>query len=234
MSTQKKTKRLRGKYQLTRNTFVTCYLDVLDASKDGIYAFIGLKSRADTVVPVGMKIFFNAEAMTKAGIRHSEHFDVFSITVQEVQDVEGQPLLLCTPINKETRPNLRKTERKTAEFPVTLVGKQSAVFMVKGGTAQGLSLYYTEKRAILSLALGRTYVFAVDHKDTTYNLPGEVKHIQYDWKTHAHLVGVYFPNLAEKEEAVLNLLLDPEYVVPISEKQTVDTALGKISDSIED
>lgn len=225
MSSQNKTRRLRGKYQITKNTFVTCYLDVLEASSNGLRTFIGLSRRADTVVPVGTKIFFNAEPIRDQS--QSQSFDLYSITVQKIEDENGQPLLVCSPIQKETRPDLRSEERKIKEFPVTL---QNASFIAKGGTAKGLTLYYAAKKALLSLALKQVYQFSVEYKGATYHLPGEIKHIHYDWKTHEHLLGVAFSKLPKQEEAVLNFLLDPEYTVPIAEKQTIDTALGKISE----
>jgi hypothetical protein len=230
MSGQRKTKRLRGRYQITKNTFVTCYLDVLEASSDGFKTFIGLSSRADTVVPVGTRIFFNAEPSRQVDAQPPQSFDVYSITVRQIEDVSGQPILVCSPIQKETRPNLRSEERKQAQFPVRLSGKsQSTSFVAKEGTVKGLTLVYAARKALLSLALGQVYNFSVEYKGTTYQLPGEVKHIRYDWKTHEHLVGVHFRQLPEQEKVVLNLLLDPTYTIPITDKQTVDTSLGKIS-----
>lgn len=228
MSSQK-TKRLRGRYQITKNTFVTCYLDVLEASQEGFKTFIGLSSRADTVVPVGTRIFFNAEPT-----EGEQGFNLYSITVQKIEDIEGQPILVCSPIEKETRANLRSKGRIATEFPVMLSGQtQKSGFIAKDGTTSGLTLFYAAKKAILSLALRQTYHFSVEYKGTAYQLPGEVKHIQYDWKTHEHRVGVHFPQLPEQEKVILNLLLDPSYTTPITNKQTVDTALGKISVSDE-
>jgi hypothetical protein len=230
MSTQKKTRRLRGKYKITKNTFVICYLDVLEASSQGIRTFIGLSRRADTVVPIGTKIFFNAEPMQAQS--QSQSFDLYSINVQQIEDVNGHPLLVCSPIQKETRPDLRSDERKMTEFPVTLSGQsQDTSFIAKNANSKGFTLHHVAKRAILSLVLNQVYQFSVEYKGTTYHLPGEIKHIHYDWKTHEHLVGVAFSQMSEQERTIVNLLADPTYTVPMAEKQTVDTALGKISDA---
>lgn len=230
MSARNRMKRLRGKYQIMKNTFVTCYLDVVQASEEGFKAFIGLSSRGGTVVPVGTRIFFRAEPSRQAEPQPSHAFELYSITVRQIEDVNGQPILVCSPIQKESRPDLRTEARKKVQFPVTLSGKnQGASFIAKEGTVNGLTLVYTAKKALLSLVLGQVYPFTVEYKGTAYHLPGEVKHIQYDWKTHEHLVGVHFRQLPEQEKIILNLLLDPNYTIPIMDRQTVDTALGKIS-----
>lgn len=225
---QTATRTLRGKYQITKNIFVTCYLDVVEATDKEIRTFLGLKRRSDTLVPVGTQIFFNAETINKINVRRNRTFDIFSIKVVEVEDMGGKPLHVCTAISKDSRADLRNDERKEAEFPVRLRGTKSD-FIARGGTSKGLTMHYTAKRAMLSLNLGKLYNFSVQYKGNDYQLPGIVKHIQYDWKTHDHVVGVHFPNLDQESEIILNLLLDPEYTIDISSRQTVDTALGKIS-----
>lgn len=228
MTTPNKTKTLRGKYQITKNIFVTCYLDILEATDKEIRTFLSLKKRTDTLVPVGTRIFFDVETINKINVRRQRDFDIFSITVQQLEDWNGKPLHVCTPIQKEARPNLREAERVSAEFPVLLEGGTSE-FIARSGTEKGLTLHYTAKKAMLSLALGQQRDFKVTYKGEEYFLNGRVKHIQYDWKRHEHVVGVHFPNLKQEENIILNLLLDPHYTIDISAKQTIDTSAGKIS-----
>lgn len=228
MTTPGKTKTLRGKYQLARDTFVTCYLDVLEATDQEIRMFIGLKKRGDATVPVGTKIYLNAEPINLINVRRNRDFDIFSIQVLQIEVMNGKPLHVCTPIQKETRADLRGEERKQARFPVHIEGKQSE-FVTSGGTAKGLTLHYTSQKAMLSLILNQPYQFQVSYKGSDYSLKGVVRHIQYDWRNHEHLVGVHFPDLSQDEDIILNLLLDPDYTIDISTKQTVDTAQGKIS-----
>lgn len=227
-TSQMTTKTLRGKYQVTRNIFVTCYLDVLEATDKEIRTFLGLKKRSDTLVPVGTRIYFDAETINKINMRRSNSFDIFSISVQEVEDLNGKPLHVCTTIQKETLTNRRSTDRKEAQFPVRLKGSKAS-FLAQGGAAQGLTLHYTARRAMLSLTLNQSYEFLLNYKDMEYVLPGQIKHIQYDWKSHEHVVGVHFPSLGEEEDIVLNRLIDPSYTIDISGRQTIDTAEGKIS-----
>jgi len=229
-TTQARTKRLRGKYQLTKNTFVTCYLDVLDASENEIKTFIGLSKRGDASVPAGTRIYLNTDA-----IQGKAKFTVLSITVKEVQELQGMPFMICSGVMREERNELRATPRIRSSFPLLLTSTvQSASFMSKEGTVEGLTMFYTGQRSLLSLTMKHTYNFEVTHKGETYRLPAEVKHIQYDWKTTEHIVGVTFNQLPDQEKTVLNLLLDPTYTVPISDNQTVDTTEGKVSAVLED
>jgi hypothetical protein len=228
MSTPQKTKPLRGKYQLAKNIFVTCYLDVLEATDQEIRTFIGLKKRGDATVPIGTRIIFDAGVINRINVRRHGSLDIISIQVLKLEVMGGKPLHVCTAIQKGSRGDLREAERKEAEFPVFIEGKD-AQFMASGGTTKGLSLHYTSKRAMLSLTLNRTYDFRVNYKGSDYIFQGVIKHIQYDWKNHEHLIGVHFPTLGPDEEIILNLLLDPEYTIDISGRQTVDTSVGKIS-----
>lgn len=228
MTTSGKTKTLRGKYQLARDTFVTCYINVLEATDHEMRAFIGLKERGDSSVPVGTRIYLNAEPINLINIRRNRDFDIFSIKVLQIEMMNGKPLHICTTIQKETRSDLRSEERKQASFPVGIEGKQSE-FIASDGTLKGLTLHSTSKRAMLGLTLNRHYRFKVTYKEADYAIKGVVKHIQYDWRSHEHLIGVHFPELSQEEEVILNLLLDPDYTIDISTRQTIDTAVGKIS-----
>lgn len=224
----KKSKTLRGKYQIKKNIYVTCYVDVVEANDQGIRAFIGLKRLSDTIVATGTKIYFNAESINKINERRSNSFDVFSVTVLDLEDLDGKPLHVCTPILKEKRTNLRAAERVKTEFYVHMAGT-GASFLAKNGTLNGLTLLYKSKKAVLSLTLNTCYDFDIAYKGKNYAFNGEVRHIQYDWKTHDHLIGIYFKKLPGEQETVLNLLLDPNYKVDLTAKQTIDTAAGKIS-----
>jgi hypothetical protein len=229
MSTTKiSTKTLKGKYQITRNIFVTCYLDILEASDKEIRTFLGLKKRSDTLVSIGTKIYFNAETNNKINVRRSNTYDIFSITVLEIEDMDGKPLHVCTPILKESRPDLRGEERLKTEFYLELEGAGTD-FLAKSGTVKGLTLHYRAKKAMLSLTLHQEYSFKVIYKGELHRLPGEIKHIQYDWKSHDHIVGVAFNRLTREQETILNLLIDPSFTIDITGKQTIDSALGKIS-----
>lgn len=222
------TKTLRGKYQITKDIYVACYLDILEATDKEIKTFVGLKKRADSTLPAGTRIYFDAEVINKINVRRSNSFDIFWIKVLGSGNLDGKPLHICTTINKETRPNLRGEDRKEAAFPVYLAGS-GAEFKAVNGTVQGLTLLYEARKAVLSLAVGHEYEFSVNYKDRDYLLPAVIKHIQYDRREHEHLVGIQFAPLGQELETIVRLLLDPDYKIQISDRHTVDTALGKIS-----
>jgi hypothetical protein len=225
---QPTTQIIRAKYRLSKNTFVTCYLGILEASGQEIKTFLGLKKRADTSVPIGTKIFFDGGTRDKISMGTSQSVELFSITVQRVEEAFGRPLHICTPIDTEVRPEQRAQSRLHADFPVRLAGKELE-FTVRDGNTKGLTLVCRTKRAMLSLLLNKPYDFTVHYKDTDYDLAGIVKHIQYDWKDHEHIVGIHLPALNEEKETILHLLLDPNYSISIRDRQRVDTAEGKIS-----
>ncbi len=223
-----KTQTLRGKFQLKRNIFASCLVDVVEASGNDFKAFIGTKTRKDTVLPVGTRLFFNAESIHKITARRTHTYDLFSVTIQEVEDMGGQPLHICTPILKETHNDMRAEERMETEFSLTLEGLGSS-FIAVNGTAKGLKLLYQSKKAVLSVKQNQNYTFSANYKNEKYLFSGHICHIQYDWKTHEHFIGVHFPKLTDHEETILNLLINPNYKVEIKGKDTVDTAAGKIS-----
>ncbi len=225
---QSTTKVLKGKYQLSKNIFVSCYLNVLEATDQEIRAFVGLKRNANTQVPIGTKIIFDAGAVKKNAPVPEASFDILSITVRQIEEKNGQPLLVCTPIQKETRQDQRQHERRDVDFPMQ-IANSSAVFIAKNGSSKGLTLQYTANRAMVSLSLNRVYNFSVQLKGETYPLPGQIKRIQYDWTSYQHIIGVDFSALNKDQDIILNLMVDPEYTVQLSNKQTVDTASGKIS-----
>lgn len=214
----------KARYQITKHVLVSCYLDILDASNQEVRLLLGVKRRADTQVPVGTRIFIDAGVIdTKSGA-----FDAFSVTVLKVEMSDGKHVHVCTPIHKETTGERRGQGRMSVNFPVLLVDSQT-LFLAVNGTPQGLGLTYTAQRAMLKLTLNRTYDFKFNCKGEDCHLQGIIRHIQYDWRTFQHRVGVHFPNLGKDERIILNLMVDPDYTVPISNTQTVDSGAGKIS-----
>lgn len=222
------TKILRGKYQITKNIYVVCYLHIVEANNDEVRTLLKVKSNAFAMVPVGTTIFFNVEPLAKDGKSSASSYTVFSVKVKRVEDLDGNSLHICTPIDKKARTDLRVAERRLLDFPVGLANSE-ALFTAKEGNNQGLTLQYTANHAMVSLALDRTYEFSMSLKDEAYLLPGCIKHIQYDWQTHQHVIGVHFTKLNKDQDMILNLLVDPDYVIPISNKGSVDSAAGKIS-----
>lgn len=214
----------KARYQITKNVFVSCYLDILDANNDEVRVLLGVKQRSDAHVPIGTRIFFNADGMPTA----TGEFHAFSVTVLKTEEQGDKRVHICTPISKTTQLNRRKQERKLVSFPVLLVDSQT-LFLAVDGCPEGLALTYSAQKAILKLTVNNSYDFKVNCKGEDCHLQGIVRHIQYDWRTFQHRVGLHFPNLSKDEQIILNLMVDPAYKVPISENQTVDTSTGKIS-----
>ena len=221
----KHTKIIRGKYQITKNIFVICYLHIVEANETAVRTLIKLKSNAFTGVPVGTSIFFNGEPGLQAD---QPTFSNYFIKVKQVEDLDGNPLHVCTGLNKLAHQELRSVERRPVGFSIGL-SNSHAVFTARDGNNQGLTLQYTAKHAMVSLVLDRVYEFSVQLKEKEYLLPGRIKHIQYDWQSHQHIIGVHFDALNKDQEMILNLLVDPDYVIPISNNASIDSAAGKIS-----
>lgn len=214
---------LRGKYRITQNVYVACVLHVLEANDQDMRLFLGVKRRADTMIPVGTKIFLESDKDTSNGLVS------LSTTVKELQVSNGKPLLVCAAIQKEAITDRRKgDERRPVDFPVVLAAGY-AQFKAIHGSIQGLTLECNGPRALTSLVVNRRYQFSVHYKDNDYLFPAIIKHIHYDWKKYAHRIGIQFDGLSQEQSVVMNLLIDPEYTVQISTKQTVDTSQGKIS-----
>jgi hypothetical protein len=230
-----KPKTLRGRYQIKNNIFVTCYMDVEEASDNEFRTFISLKKRYDTMVPVGTKLMLNAESINKINARRSGSYDIFSVTVTGLELVDGKPLHICTPIQKTTYPNRRSRERRPTEFSLHLNGVPEGKFLVQNGALSeegspgGLKLRYQSKKAVLSVKLEQVCKFKVMYKGEEYVFSSSIKHIQYDWKRHDHEMGIEFVSTDDDIEFILNKLIDPEYTVQLSKRTSIDTAAGKIS-----
>jgi hypothetical protein len=214
----------KARYQITKNVFVHCYLQVLDANNQEVRLLLGVKHRSDTQVPIGTRIFLSTGGMNLEGSQLS----VYSVTVLNVEERDGLFVHICTPISRELADNRRAQPRLSVDFPVLLVDSQT-LFMATDGTPEGLGLTYTAQRAILKLTLNESYDFKFNCKGEDCRLKGVIKHIQYDWRTFQHRIGLHFQDLRKDERILLNIMVDPDYTVPISNTQTIDSGAGKIS-----
>ena len=211
-----KTQTVKGKYQIKRDIFASCYLDVIEANDQTFQTFIGTR------------LYLNAETINRIKARRSNEFDEFCVAVQEVAVKDGKPVHICTPLLKESFAERRSKPRKPTEFFLQLNGGKAA-FIASNGTTEGLRLTYKSRRAILSIRLHQTCDFTLTYKGEEYTYPAEVLYIQYDWKSHEHNIGIRFAQMDDKHETVMNLLIDPSYTVDLSGKQTIDSAAGKVS-----
>ncbi len=214
----------KGRFQINKNVYAACYLDVIEANNQEVRLVLSTKKRGDHQVAIGTRIFMDVPTSQET----AQPFDTLSVTVLKIEEKDQQFIHFCTPIQKASHPDRRQQPRKAVDFPVLLVDSQT-LFLAVNGTPTGLTLRYAAQRAMLKLTIGQTYQFKFNCKGEDCNIQGVVKHIQYDWQTFEHRVGVHFPNMSKDEQIMLNLMVDPNYVVPISTKQTIDTGAGKIS-----
>ncbi|WP_373531789.1 hypothetical protein [Vampirovibrio sp.] len=214
----------KARYQITKNVFVHCYMEILDANNQEVRLLLGVKRRSDTQVSVGTRIFISTSEESQGG----GNFSAFSVTVLKIEEIEGKFVHICTPISKASTDERRSQTRLPVNFPVLLVDSQT-LFLATNGTPYGLGLTYTAQRAILKLTVNETYDFKLNCKGEDCHLKGVIKHIQYDWRTFQHQIGIHFPNLQKDERMILNIVVDPDYTVPISNTQTIDGGAGKIS-----
>jgi hypothetical protein len=221
-------KKLLGKYQIKPNIYVICTVDVIDANETQLVAALGTRRSGDTVVPVGTRLFFNADSLNKITAKHSNTFEVISVTVKAQAKDQGNPVLVCTPIQKETRGDLRQTPRQAAVFPIRLQGHETKM-LVNAGSLMGLSIIYPSTRPVLNLRIDQEINAIITHKEREFIYKGLIKHIHYDWKTHQHKVGLALTEMDEDSRVILNLMLDPAYKIDISHKESIDTSEGKIS-----
>jgi hypothetical protein len=214
----------KGRFQINKNVFAACYLDIIEANNQEVRLVLSSKKRGDHQVPLGTRIYMDLPSYGET----ARSFDTVSVTVLKIEEADHQLIHVCTPIQKSTHPDRRQQPRRMVDFPVLLVDSQT-LFLAVNGTASGLALRYAAQRAMLKLTIGQSYQFKFNCKGEDCVLRGLIKHIQYDWQTFEHQVGVSFPSLSKDEEIMLNLMVDPDYTVPISTRQTIDSGAGKIS-----
>lgn len=229
---------LKGKYRIARNVYAICRLDVLEADDREMRLFLGLKRRADTAVAVGTRVFMDATPLNRSEHAPQESSELvsLSVTVREVREMDGKPLLICSCMQRETLADRRSEPRRATDFRLRLADG-SADFKVTEGTVRGLTIEAavpekkpnTQGKPLLSLMVDRDYAFTVTHKETDYPLLGTIRHIHYDWKSYRHRLGLSLSALTSEQEIILHRLLDPNYTIPISNRQTIDTSQGKIS-----
>jgi hypothetical protein len=225
-------KTLMGKYQVRDNMHVICSLEVVDAKDGEFRTFIGIRRTSDVTVPIGTRIYLNADSIHKITARRTNVYDVYFVTVIGHEEIEGRPLHICEPLNKDTHPDLREVPRVSLDLPtwVTLGDDGDRIlFQVVNGTTSGFTLAYRSNHVLLGgIHLEEAYTFWVPYKDKEYDFMAFVKHIQYNWRTHEHRIGIEFCEMDSDHEVVLNLLIDPNYKIDITHTETIDPLTGKV------
>lgn len=223
-------KKLKGRYQIKPNIYVTVYLDICKADNDEFHTYVSLKKLHDTVIPVGARLYFESEGITQIKARRSGQYDQYFVTVMDTEVTESACLHLCTPVEIESFPERRTKPRKDTQFRVQFGGDLTKDFIAIDGSVEGgIRLEYRSLKAMMGFKLQETYEFQFAYKNAQYVFSARVKHIQYNWKTHGHQIGVELVDNKSDGYFVLNRLIDSDYTVDISTKQSIDTSAGKIS-----
>lgn len=213
---------IKARYQVNQNIFITCYLEVMEASSQaGLKAQIGIRIPGDTIVPVGTKLYLATEP-AKTGDIDSDSFELFYSVVQGIEIFEGIPVQCCSPIYREQHQNRRSKERMPVEFSVQLKEMGDQDFQVIEATPGGLTLRHKFAGTLSGLLIDHAYHFDLRYKDLEATLTGHTVHLQYDWHHHVHHIGLKLLNLTPTQENMLSLLIDPKASVDITQKSLVD------------
>jgi hypothetical protein len=213
---------LAGKYQINRNTFIACRLDIVSATAEHVQLRVGIHKSGDTNVPKGTLIYLPSQVHT---LNHQTEFETLSVLVHQV-DEDG--LHHCSAIQRQTHVDMRRAPRKAAEFPITVQEIPKTRFKVVSGSTHGLTLTYHASKLFIGLVLGNTYTLKTDYKADTLELPVKVTHIHYNWRTLNHHVGVQITTITAIQELMLNRLIDPSYEITIKAASTIDTDEARI------
>ncbi|MBX2859877.1 MAG: hypothetical protein KTR14_01485 [Vampirovibrio sp.] len=210
---------ISAKYQIKPNVFAMCNLEIVEVDEQGVQALFGIRQIGDTSLMPGTAVYF---CTNKSGTVNQS-----CVTVQQVKNDGKKVRHYCSPITTLAPEDRRTIPRKESEFFIKL-SESKATFLAENGTQEGLKLRYKSKQAVLSLNVGKQYNFKTPHKGTEYNFDGIIRYVIYDWRKYEHILGVSFEGLDDTHQTVLNLLIDPNYKVELSD-QKIDASAGKVS-----
>jgi PilZ domain len=200
---------LKAKYQANKNLFVTCYLNVVEATSKEFKAQIGIRSPGDTIVPVGTKLYLIQENFSPT---ENGDPDLFFVVVEGIEIDGGLPVQVCSPICKENRQDSRKKERQDCYFEVSSIdGMAFEQCTAINGSMKGLGLKLKAAKIYSGLVLDNTCQLSIPvaEENETISLPVKIAHIQYNWQTYEHLIGVQILQATTQDSELLYRLLNP-------------------------
>lgn len=217
----------KAKYQVNKNLFVACYLDVVEATQQGFKAQVGIRSPGDIILPVGTKLYLASVPSLQPHLK-SNAFETYYVVVEGVEVDYGVAIQSCSPILKEKRKNLRRFDRKETSFDAHISEIAGTNFSVLNGSSDGLALQYKASSLLVGLVLGNRYTFNASYKDHLLSIPAKALHLHYDWKNNQHTLGLKILQLNTDQEFLLNRLLDPNYTDDTSQNASIDTEEARI------
>jgi hypothetical protein len=209
---------LAAKYLLQAQTYVNCFVSIESRSEEETLLLLGVKTPGDTQLPIGTQVFLRQDPSV-LGLKKM-YFTVLGLTQKA-----GRLLHVTTPLCQEVLTDRRQHPRLQTRFQIQS-GEQH--YKSLNGSLGGLLLLYRTQSTLLGLTVGQTGTYLLTHKGKDYPYPGRIVHIQYDWKGHQHLFGVGFDKLDDEQQTILNLVIDPDFKIDLSKKETIDASQGKI------
>lgn len=219
---------LRAKYRINNNLYITCYLDIIDATAEGFLAQVGIRVPGDTVIPIGTKLYLASSQVKHSTPENKGFINLFYVAVKGVEINYGVPVQVCSPICRETRPDMRQRERMKTQFNIEIEEMGDAHFIVVEGSTGGLTVLYQASKVFAGLVLGNKYKVNVPLREETLAFPVRVTHILYDWRTYQHLIGVEVLELTQSQEFLLSRIIDPNAKTDISQHASIDTEEARI------
>jgi hypothetical protein len=222
--------RLPARFQIQPNVFAQCYLDWVSHSGNMVKVSFGVKKYQTALIAPGTQIFLDTAHLPSAvTLAANQGFSTVVLTVQNIESTQDEVVLLCQGPEVIYHAEARTVARQQVNFPIHCQ-PAGRTFMVTNASTAGLGLTVTPGGgAVLGLRLDQPYSFAFEHRGTVYSIDGTVRHIQYDWRQHAHWLGIQLQALNPEQETALNLMIDPTYKVDLSFDANIDAGSGKIS-----
>jgi hypothetical protein len=218
--------KLWAKYQVHRNLFVICRVEVTQATATGFKAQIGIRQPGDTIVPVGTRLYLLGDNVASLPQKTAQGYELFYVNVEGIDISYGMPVQVCSPIQREIQPDRRRTVRQPTSFPLILTDMETPPYTVVSAHAGGLTMVDNNARPFVGLGLGNTYHLAMSPlREPDLIFPITIRHIQYDWMENQHRLGVQINRLSKLQTTVLLQLIKG---VALAQATTVDTGSGLI------
>lgn len=215
----------KAKYQVNKNTFVVCYLDVLEATSENFKAQVGIRAQGDSLIPLGTKLYMISDALYEQYVG-KQRFDLFYVVVEDLEIRNGYPIQVCSAISKERRVNLRSKTRRRGSFPLYFSNEEGELGVLEGSVS-GVSAIYHPQSSVAGLVVGQTYDLNFEYNTQLHSIQSRVAHLHYDWMSNEHVVGFAFENMSNEASTALSKLLDVHFI-DTTPKSEVDADAARI------
>lgn len=215
---------------------LSCYLNLIEIKKDYIKAQVGKRSYDDIVFVPQTRLVVD-RTQFKGGklpltLNTEEEgaeniVEVLYLDVLETEVANDNVYHIFSPIHKLHFKDRRQTPRKQCHF-ISTFDKFGYKFKVVEGTTQGLTLEFSSEKVLSGLVINQEYTLRSQFKTQPLDITVKLKHINYDWYTQVHRIGMSVSPLKAVQENILQHLIDPNYQFVLEQTDTVDMAGGRI------